>query len=53
MQDPNVEDPLNKDAAKMLAQDKGRFEQMVHRSIHSGCSIDGMFFPACKFQKSR
>lgn len=47
LQDPNVEDPLNKDAAKMLAQDRSRFEKLVQRSIVSGCTIDGSTFPAC------
>ena len=50
-QDPNVTDPLNKDAARLLDQDKQRFERLVHRSISSGCAIDGEHFPPCRTEE--
>jgi hypothetical protein len=52
-QDPNVEDPLNKEAAKVLAQDRSKFEQLVRRNIASGVTIDGTYFPACRLEKQR
>ena len=38
--EPNPDDPLNKDAANMLRQNKSHFEQLV-RSTMSGGSING------------
>ena len=51
VQDPNVEDPLNKEAAKVLAQDPDKFERLVRQNINSGVTIDGTHFPACKLSK--
>ena len=48
LQDPNVDDPLNKEAAKMMAQHRDRFERLVRSSITRGETIDGEYFPACK-----
>ena len=36
MQDPNPEDPLNKEAAQMFNDNRRQFEQYVQRSIVSG-----------------
>lgn len=46
-QDPNPEDPLNKDAAAKLQDSARAFESYVQRSIQYGMQIDGTFFPPC------
>jgi hypothetical protein len=46
-QDPNVDDPLNKEAAQRLQQDPQRFERLVRNSITRGERIDGHHFPPC------
>jgi hypothetical protein len=46
-QDPNPEDPLNKDAAQKLKDNPSSFENYVQRSIKYGVQIDGTYFPAC------
>ena len=47
-QDPNPDDPLNKQAAKMLQTDPRHFESIVRSSIMRGQHIDGTYFPPCK-----
>lgn len=47
-QDPNPEDPLNKEAAEMFTQSRGQFERYVTAAITRGCSIGGTYFPACR-----
>lgn len=44
-QDPNPDDPLNKEAAQRLRADARAFEQLVQRSITHGASVDGHYFP--------
>lgn len=44
-QDPNPDDPLNKEAAQRLRADARAFETLVQRSIAHGASIDGTYFP--------
>jgi len=44
-QDPNPDDPLNKEAAQRLRADARAFESLVQRSIAHGASIDGAYFP--------
>jgi hypothetical protein len=46
-QDPNPEDPLNKDAAAKLQENARSFESYVQRSINYGLQIDGAWFPPC------
>lgn len=48
MQDPNPEDPLNKEAADMFRDQKRMFESQVQQSISRGAYINGSHFPACK-----
>lgn len=45
--DPNPDDPLNKEAANLLTGNARQFENYVQRSIHTGCNIEGNYFPAC------
>ncbi|QDZ20030.1 NEDD8-conjugating enzyme Ubc12 [Chloropicon primus] len=45
--DPNPDDPLNKDAAKVLASDSRQFQINVRRSM-GGCYIGNTYFPPCK-----
>lgn len=47
LQDPNPEDPLNKDAAAKLQENARTFESYVQRSIQYGMQIDGTWFPPC------
>ena len=47
LQDPNPDDPLNKEAANMLTSNPRQFELFVQRSIQSGHTIEGTFFPPC------
>ena len=44
--DPNPEDPLNKDAAKILRDDPSQFQTNVRRSMR-GCYIGSTYFPSC------
>ena len=48
MQDPNPEDPLNKEAAEMLSSNKNKFESQVQAAIMRGAYIGGNHFPACR-----
>lgn len=48
VQDPNVDDPLNKEAAQMMSQDRAKFERLVKLSISRGQEINGTYFPPCK-----
>jgi methionine-rich copper-binding protein CopC len=47
LQDPNPEDPLNKEAAAKFQENQRQFESYVQRSIHYGAQIDGEYFPPC------
>lgn len=47
LQDPNPEDPLNKEAAQKFQESQRNFETLVQRSIHYGAQIGSMFFPPC------
>ena len=47
-QELNPEDPLNKEAAKMLQNNKRQFEQSVQSSIVRGAYINNSYFPPCK-----
>ena len=44
--EPNPEDPLNKEAARELQDNKRAFEQNVHRTMRGG-SINGVVFEKC------
>jgi ubiquitin-conjugating enzyme E2 M len=46
-QDPNPEDPLNKEAAAKFQENPRQFESYVQRSIHYGAQIDSQYFPPC------
>jgi hypothetical protein len=46
-QDPNPEDPLNKEAAAKFQESSRSFELIVQRAIRSGSHIDGHYFPPC------
>jgi ubiquitin-conjugating enzyme E2 M len=45
--EPNPEDPLNKEAAQLMVDDRARFEQIVARSLR-GATIAGRRFPKLK-----
>lgn len=47
-QDPNPEDPLNKEAAEMLQSNPRQFEHSVQVSIVRGASIGTSYFPPCR-----
>ncbi len=47
-QDPNPEDPLNKEAAEMQKNNPRQFESNVQASIMRGHHINGHYFPPCK-----
>jgi ubiquitin-conjugating enzyme E2 M len=47
LQDPNPEDPLNKEAAQKFQESQRNFETLVQRSIHYGAQIGSMYFPPC------
>jgi ubiquitin-conjugating enzyme E2 M len=51
--DPNTEDPLNKEAAQMLASDPDRFSRLVRQTISDGATINGVSFPCCKYMRGR
>ena len=48
LQDPNPDDPLNKQAATMLQNDARQFESTVRISISRGTHIEGSYFPPCR-----
>ena len=48
LQDPNPDDPLNKEAAEMQTNNPRQFEAQVQASIMRGCSINGHYFPPCR-----
>ena len=48
LQDPNPEDPLNKEAAQMMQDNLRQFESYVASSLTRGCSIQGSYFPPCR-----
>ena len=48
LQDPNPDDPLNKEAAEMQTNSPRQFEAQVQASILRGCSINGHYFPPCR-----
>lgn len=52
VQAPNPDDPLNKEAAQMMAQSPGQFERLVSQSITRGCSIAGEYFPPARGDRS-
>jgi ubiquitin-conjugating enzyme E2 M len=47
VQDPNPEDPLNKEAAQKYQESQRNFETIVQRSIHYGAQIANDYFPPC------
>jgi ubiquitin-conjugating enzyme E2 M len=47
LQDPNPEDPLNKEAAQKFQESQRIFEQTVQRSINYGAQIGNDYFPPC------
>ena len=47
VQDPNPEDPLNKEAAEMQQSNARQFEAQVQASIRRGTYIGGTYFPPC------
>jgi hypothetical protein len=47
-QDPNPDDPLNKEAAIAFQDNLRRFETDVQRAIAHGHHIAGQYFPPCK-----
>ena len=48
LQDPNPDDPLNKEAAEALVSDRYTFERQVQAAISRGTSIGRDYFPACR-----
>ena len=47
LQDPNPEDPLNKEAAEMQQHNVRQFEAQVQASIRRGTYIGSNYFPPC------
>lgn len=45
-QEPNPEDPLNKEAAEVLQNNRRLFEQNVHRSLRGGY-VGSICFERC------
>lgn len=45
-QEPNPEDPLNKEAAEVLQTNRRLFEQNVHRSLRGGY-VGSIYFERC------
>lgn len=45
--DPNPDDPLNKEAAQMFAENQRQFEQYVQRAIMQGAHIQSNYYPPC------
>lgn len=50
--DPNVDDPLNKEAAEMLRDHPEQFEQCAKRNLTGGV-INGRHFPPCADRAAR
>lgn len=48
LQDPNPEDPLNKEAAEMQQSNVRSFEAQVQAAIRHGAFIGGNYFPPCR-----
>jgi ubiquitin-protein ligase len=48
LQDPNPDDPLNKEAAVAFQDNPRRFEADVQRAIMHGHIINGQSFPPCR-----
>ena len=48
LQDPNPDDPLNKEAAEALVSDRRTFEQRVQTAIQRGTHIGNDYFPPCR-----
>lgn len=46
VQDPNPDDPLNKEAAEVLRNDPRQFEINVRRSVQGG-NVGKDHFPCC------
>ncbi len=46
-QDPNPEDPLNKEAAESLLKNASQFEQTIQRHILRGTHIGNTYWPPC------
>ena len=47
-QDPNPDDPLNKEAAEQLVKNNQWFAEQVQRAIMYGNTIGGEHFPPCR-----
>ena len=47
-QDPNPDDPLNKEAAEALVSQRPAFERQVQSAIARGAHIGGHYFPPCR-----
>ncbi len=48
MQDPNPDDPLNKEAALEMQNNPRQFEYNVKNSIERGAYINSVYFPSAK-----
>ena len=48
VQDPNPDDPLNKEAAEAFQQNRDSFERQVQHAIMRGTNIGRDYFPPCK-----
>ncbi len=48
VQDPNPDDPLNKEAAEAFQQNRDAFERQVQHAIMRGTNIGRDYFPPCK-----
>jgi len=48
LQDPNPDDPLNKEAAQEMPSNPRQFEYNVKNSIVKGAYINNVFFPPAK-----
>lgn len=44
--EPNPEDPLNKEAAEVLTNNRRLFEQNVHKAMRGGY-VSGIYFERC------
>lgn len=48
MQDPNPDDPLNKEAAQEMQSNPRQFEYNVKNSIVKGAYINNVYFPPAR-----
>lgn len=48
VQDPNPDDPLNKEAAQEMQNNPRQFEYNVKNSIERGAYINSVYFPSAK-----